>query len=63
VAKSKKKPRVNPQLEGFELKVDSFGELKSTMDIDKINEFLNRNVDDKKLTKKKMKSKKKGRSK
>jgi len=53
MAKSKKKnkPKVNPELKGFEIKVDSFGELKSTMDIDKINEFLNRNVKDKKLKK------------
>jgi len=54
-SKKKDKPKVNPQLEGFEIKVDSFGELKSNMDIDKINEFLNRNVDDKKLKKKKKK--------
>ena len=52
MAKSKKKPKVNPELEGFELKVDSFGELKSTFDIDKINEFLNRNVVDRKIQKK-----------
>jgi hypothetical protein len=45
----KKKPKVNPELEGFEIKIDTFGELKSTFDIDKINAFLNRNVEDKKL--------------
>ncbi|MGK7397061.1 MAG: hypothetical protein ACNS62_20965 [Candidatus Cyclobacteriaceae bacterium M3_2C_046] len=42
-------PKVNPELEGFDIKIDSFGEIKSTYDIDKINEFLNKNVDDKKL--------------
>ena len=47
--KNKKNPKVNPQLEGFELRVDSFGEIKSNLSIDKINEFLNKNVDDKKL--------------
>jgi hypothetical protein len=47
--KQDKKPRVNPELEGFELNIDSFGELTSTFNIDRINEFLNRNVEDKKL--------------
>ncbi len=54
MAKKKKKerrekPRVNPELEGFDIKIDSFGEIKSTFNIDKINDFLNRSVDDKKL--------------
>lgn len=40
---------MNKELEGFDIKIDSFGEIKSTLDIDKINKFLNRNVDDKKL--------------
>ena len=44
-----KKPNVNKELEGFDIRIDSFGEIQSTFDIDKINEFLNRNVDDKKL--------------
>jgi len=43
------KPRVNKELDGFDIKIDSFGEIKSTIDIDKINKFLNNNVDDKKL--------------
>lgn len=47
--KKKAKPKVNPDLEGFDIKIDSFGEISSTYDIDKINEFLNRQVDDKKL--------------
>jgi hypothetical protein len=42
-------PKVNPELKGFDIKIDSFGEIKSTYDIDKINEFLNKHVDDKKL--------------
>lgn len=45
----KENPKVNPDLKGFEIKVDSFGEIKSSYDIDKINEFLNKNVEDKKL--------------
>lgn len=47
--KNKKQPKVNPDLDGFDVRIDSFGEIKSNLDIDKINEFLNRSVDDKKL--------------
>jgi hypothetical protein len=43
------KPRVHSELDGFEVSIDQFGELKSNMNIEKINEFLNQNVDDKKL--------------
>ena len=45
----KKKPSVNPELEGFDIEIDSFGEIKTNFNIDKINEFLNKNVEDKKL--------------
>lgn len=44
-----KKPKVNKALEGFDIKIDAFGEIKSNIDIDKINSFLNKTVDDKKL--------------
>jgi hypothetical protein len=43
------KPRVHKELEGFEISVDQFGEIKSNMNIEKINEFLNEKVEDKKL--------------
>ncbi|KOF02590.1 hypothetical protein AWW67_01170 [Roseivirga seohaensis] len=43
------KPKVNKELEGMEIKIDSFGEIRNSLSIDKINEFLNKNVDDKKL--------------
>ena len=43
------KPRVHKDLEGFEISIDQFGEIKSNLDIEKINKFLNKNVDDKKL--------------
>ncbi|MDQ3395093.1 MAG: hypothetical protein M3512_13395 [Bacteroidota bacterium] len=46
---NKEMPKVNPELEGFDIKIDSFGEIKTNFNIDKINEFLNKNVDDKKL--------------
>lgn len=49
--KTKKKdtPKVNEELEGFNMNINSFGEISSSFSIDKINEFLNKNVDDKKL--------------
>jgi len=47
--KEKKSPQVNPELEGFDIRVNKFGEITSNLSIDKINEFLNRNVEDKKL--------------
>ncbi len=45
----KQEPRVNPELKGFDVKIDTFGEIKTSFDIDKINDFLNKEVDDKKL--------------
>lgn len=47
--KTKGKPKVNKELEGFDIEIDAFGEIKTNYDINKINEFLNREVDDKKL--------------
>lgn len=47
--KKDKKPRVHPDLEGFDIKVNSSGEIESTYTIDQINEFLNKKVVDKKL--------------
>jgi hypothetical protein len=46
---NKPKPKVHKELQGFDVSIDSFGEIKSNMNIEKINEFLNKNVDDKKL--------------
>ncbi|MFT7234028.1 MAG: hypothetical protein ACI8TA_003257 [Cyclobacteriaceae bacterium] len=43
------KPKVNKDLDGFDIVIDSFGEIKASMSIDDINKFLNKNVDDKKL--------------
>lgn len=43
------KPRVHKELEGFDIKINSFGEITTSFEIDKINEFLNKTVDDKKL--------------
>ncbi|OEK03155.1 hypothetical protein BFP97_17220 [Roseivirga sp. 4D4] len=43
------KPKVAPELDGLEVNIDSFGEIQNSLSIDKINDFLNKNVDDKKL--------------
>lgn len=45
----KKKPKVHKELDGLEVSINQFGELKSNMNIDTINAFLNKNVEDKKL--------------
>jgi len=50
--KIKPKPRVHKELDGLEVSIDTFGEIRSSMNIEKINEFLNKNVDDKKLLEK-----------
>lgn len=42
-------PKVHPLLEGFHYEINSFGELSSSVPIEKLNAFLNKNVDDKKL--------------
>lgn len=51
-SKKQGKPKVHRDLSGFEISIDQFGELKSNMNIEKINSFLNDNVDDKKLLEK-----------
>lgn len=45
----KGKPEVHKDLEGLDFKINTFGEIQSTMDLDKLNKFLDENVDDKKL--------------
>lgn len=45
----KEKARVHKDLDGLDLKINSFGEIKSNMPIEKLNKFLNKNVEDKKL--------------
>jgi hypothetical protein len=48
-----KKPKVHPNLEGFEMKIDSFGQIISSMDRDQLNSFLDKEMpDDKKLIQK-----------
>lgn len=48
----KGKPEVHKDLEGFEIKINEFGEIITNLEVDKINEFLDENVDDKKLREK-----------
>lgn len=43
------KPEVNKDLKGFEIGVNEFGEIVSTLSVDEMNRFLNKNVVDKKL--------------
>lgn len=45
----KGKPEVHEDLKGFDIKINEFGEIISSYKVDKLNEFLNENVDDKKL--------------
>lgn len=47
--KKQKKNKVNPELDGLNVEVDTFGEIKFNYNIDKINDFLDKNVEDKKL--------------
>jgi len=46
--KSKKdKPKVHKNLEGFNIKINSFGEIESNLNTDKLNEFLDENSEEK----------------
>jgi len=45
----KKKPDVCEELEGLDISINSLGEIQSTYDVDRLNEFLDTHVEDKKL--------------
>jgi hypothetical protein len=47
--KKKEEPQLHKDLKGFSIDINEFGEIITTYDISKVNEFLNKNVDDKKL--------------
>ncbi|MBW3469025.1 hypothetical protein [Arthrospiribacter ruber] len=47
--KKEENPKVHKDLDGFQMNINSFGEISSSFSIDKLNEFLNKNVEDKKL--------------
>ena len=38
-------PNVHNNLKGFNIKINEFGEIISNLEIDKLNEFLDENVD------------------
>jgi hypothetical protein len=42
-------PKVHKDLKGFDINVNSFGEIQMSYDIEKLNAFLNNKVEDKKL--------------
>lgn len=43
------KPEVHEELSGFDIKINEFGEIISNYQVDKLNDFLNETLDDKKL--------------
>lgn len=43
------KPVVHPELDGFEMSINEFGEITSNTKVDVLNDFLNKHVDDKKF--------------
>lgn len=45
--------KVSKDLKDFDIQINSLGEIIANYDVDKINEFLNKNTDDKKLRKRK----------
>lgn len=51
--------QVNPELRGLDIRVNEFGEIISNVSIEKLNDFLDRNVMDKKLEEKRQKDQKK----
>ena len=42
-------PEVHGDLKGFDIKINEFGEITSNIGVDKLNDFLDENVEDKKL--------------
>mgnify|MGYP006429706183 CR=1 FL=1 len=47
--KDSQSPKVHSELDGFNIEVNSFGEIVSTHKIDELRAFLDKNVVDKKL--------------
>ncbi len=54
----KESPKVHDELSGFDIKINEFGEIKTNLNIDKLNRFLDENVEDKKLLEKEEKERK-----
>ncbi len=47
--KKEGEPEVHKELQGFDIKINELGEIKGNFDIDQLNQFLNKEVEDKKL--------------
>jgi hypothetical protein len=47
--KKKDLPQVNPELTGFDIHINEFGEISTSFDINRLNTFLDENTDDKKF--------------
>ncbi len=47
--KKKHGSKVHKDIKGFDIQINQFGELKSNMKVDDLNEFLDRYVADKKI--------------
>jgi hypothetical protein len=47
--KHRNKAEFHDDLEGFDIHINEFGEMISNMNIDKINAFLNSQIEDRKL--------------
>ena len=47
--KETEQPKVHKDLEGFQVGINEFGEITSSFNVEKLNHFLNKEVDDKKL--------------
>jgi len=44
------KPETHEDLQGFDIRIDEFGNVQTTLTQAQINRFLNQNVEDKKFT-------------
>lgn len=47
--KQKGSPDLHKDLEGLDIRINEFGEIEGNMDMEKLNKFLDKNVEDKKL--------------
>lgn len=47
--KDKGKKKSDEKLEGFNIEINEFGEIITNTPVEKLNEFLNENLEDKKL--------------
>lgn len=41
--------KVHKELEGFNIKINAFGEMETTVPVERLNSFLNEKIEDKKL--------------